>query len=401
MKFTTCDKLPIRPGTKVLVRLDWNVPLNKQGKIDHAEDYKIARSMPTLEWLRKQGAVVIITTHLGRPDGQVVPKYSVKPVANYLRVKYKLPLQFLSEPIGSQELTAKIAGLKNGQMVLLENIRFYSGEEKNDPKFARDLAKLAEFYINDAFAVSHRAHASVERIAKILPAAAGMLFAQEVQELSSLLSKPKKPYLVILGGAKMSTKVGLIRAFCNKADTIFVGGGIANTLLVCQGGQVGKSICEHTSAGICNHLVTKNCWKKLMLPTDVRVGKSLAAKKPETRLVTDIKKYDIIGDVGPETVKKIVKIVSSAKTIVWNGPLGYFENPEFIKGSKLVAQAVAKSKAYSVSGGGETIQLIRQLKLDNRFSFLSTGGGAMLEFLEGKKLPGVEALRSKAISNKQ
>jgi phosphoglycerate kinase len=378
-------------GKRVLVRVDYNVPI-KDGKV--GDDTRIRAAMPTLDYLLKGGAAVILCSHLGRPKEGPDPKYSLRPVADYLGNLLGKPVAFAEDCIGAKAETAAKA-LKPGDVLLLENTRFHPEEEKNNPEMAKQLAGLADIYVNDAFGSAHRAHASTEGVAKFLPAVAGFLMEKEIQYLGAAVADPKKPFVAILGGAKISDKIGVIKNLLAKADTVLIGGGMANTFFKAQGYPVADSLVEDGAIETAKE-VLKQAGTKLRLPVDVVIGDkfdaSAAHKVMETGSVPD--GWRIL-DIGPETVEHYAKVIKGAKTVVWNGPMGVFEFPEFAKGTFGVAKAVADSGATSIIGGGESVAAVRQSGLAGKITHISTGGGASLEMLEGLTLPGVAALQDK------
>jgi phosphoglycerate kinase len=378
-------------GKRVLVRVDYNVPI-KDGKV--GDDTRIRAAMPTLDYLLKGGAAVILCSHLGRPKEGPDPKYSLRPVADYLGNLLGKPVAFAEDCIGAKAETAAKA-LKPGDVLLLENTRFHPEEEKNNPEMAKQLAGLADIYVNDAFGSAHRAHASTEGVAKFLPAVAGFLMEKEIQYLGAAVADPKKPFVAILGGAKISDKIGVIKNLLAKADTVLIGGGMANTFFKAQGYPVADSLVEDGAIETAKE-VLKQAGTKLRLPVDVVIGDkfdaSAAHKVMETGPVPD--GWRIL-DIGPETVEHYAKVIKGAKTVVWNGPMGVFEFPEFAKGTFGVAKAVADSGATSIIGGGESVAAVRQSGLAGKITHISTGGGASLEMLEGLTLPGVAALQDK------
>lgn len=382
-------------GKKVLVRVDYNVPMDDAGNI--TDDTRVRATLPTLRHLLDQGAAVILASHLGRPKGSVVPKYSLAPVVKHLATLLGREVLFASDCIGAAaEAPAK--ALKPGQVLMLENLRFHKEEEKNDPEFARQLAALADTYVNDAFGVSHRAHASVEGITKYLPAAAGFLLEKEIDFLSRAVECPPHPYVAIIGGAKVSDKIGVIANLLTKVDTLIIGGGMANTFLAAQGHATGKSLVEQDKIALAQSLLKDAAERnvKLLLPVDLVVADRFAADAAAKVVGTDAIPADWMAlDIGPATSAAFSAALDGAKLIVWNGPMGVFEMDAFAKGTGAVATAVAASDAVSVIGGGDSVAAIEKAGLQDRISHISTGGGASLEFLEGKVLPGVAALNDK------
>ena len=378
-------------GKKVLVRVDYNVPI-KEGKV--ADDTRIQAAMPTLNYLLEHGAAVILFSHLGRPKGGPDPKYSLRPVAEYLGGLMGKPVKFSEETVGPKaEGAAK--SLKPGEVLLLENTRFYPGEEKNDLDLARQMASLADVYVNDAFGSAHRAHASTEGVARFLPAVAGFLMEKEIQYLGQAVADPKRPFIAILGGAKISDKIGVIKNLLTKADQVLIGGGMANTFFKAQGYPVGDSLVEDEALDTARELV-KTGSTKLRLPVDVVIADKFDAEaEKKVMAMAPVPDGWRIMDIGPKTVAAYAKTLSSAGTVVWNGPMGVFEFPSFAEGTFGVAKAVAGSGATSIIGGGESVQAIKQSGLAGKITHISTGGGASLEMLEGLTLPGVAALQDK------
>ena len=390
------DKKTVRDldvaGKKVLVRVDFNVPLNDKGEI--TDDTRITASLPTIQYLLEQKAAVILMAHLGRPKGQVKPELSLSPVAKHLGKLLGKKILFAPDCVG-EAAKAAASKLKAGHILLLENLRFHKEEEKNDMEFAEQLASLADLYVNDGFGVSHRAHASVEGVTHFLPAAAGFLLEKEIQYVGQAVTNPLHPFVAIIGGAKVSDKIGVISNLLDKVDTLLIGGGMANTFLAAQGHKMGKSLVEEDKLELAKELLAKAKKNKvkLLLPTDLVMA---AAFAPDAAHVTEGVKHlnqeYMALDIGSETSKAYAEALSEAKMIVWNGPMGVFEMDAFCKGTEAVAKAVAKSRAVSIVGGGDSVAAIEKLGLAKRITHISTGGGASLEYLEGKVLPGVAAL---------
>ncbi|HVN53619.1 MAG TPA: phosphoglycerate kinase [Anaerolineaceae bacterium] len=378
-------------GKKVLVRVDFNVPM-QDGKV--SDDTRIRAALPTINYLLDHGAAVILCSHLGRPKGGPDPKYSLRPVAEYLSQLMGKPVKFADDCIGpAAEAAAK--DLKPGEVLVLENTRFHPEEEKNDPQMARQLASLADLYVDDAFGSAHRAHASTEGVAHYLPSVAGFLMEKEIHYLSQAVDNPKRPFITILGGAKISDKIGVIRNLLKKADTILIGGGMANTFFKAQGYPVGDSLVEDEALDTARELLAEGK-SKLRLPVDVVIADKYAADANSRVIPTGpVPDGWRIMDIGPETVTAYGKVIKKAGTVVWNGPMGVFEFPKFAKGTYGVAQAVADSGAISVIGGGDSVAAIQQSGLADKITHISTGGGASLEMLEGLELPGVAALEDK------
>lgn len=390
------DKKTVRDldvaGKKVLVRVDFNVPLNDKGEI--TDDTRITASLPTIQYLLEQKAAVILMAHLGRPKGQVKPELSLAPVANHLGKLLGKKILFAPDCVGEAAQTAA-SKLKPGHILLLENLRFHKEEEKNDMEFAEKLASLADLYVNDGFGVSHRAHASVEGVTHFLPAAAGFLLEKEIQYVGQAVTNPLHPFVAIIGGAKVSDKIGVISNLLDKVDTLLIGGGMANTFLAAQGYKMGKSLVEEDKLDLAKELLAKAKKNKvnMLLPTDLVMAAAFAPDAEHvTEKVKNLNQAYMALDIGAETSKAYAEALADAKMIVWNGPMGVFEMDAFCKGTEAVAKAVAKSRATSIVGGGDSVAAIEKLGLAKRITHISTGGGASLEYLEGKVLPGVAAL---------
>jgi len=378
-------------GKKVLVRVDFNVPI-KDGKI--SDDTRIRAALPTINYLIDQGAALILCSHLGRPKDEPDPAYSMKPVAEYLGELLNKKVAFAEDCIGPKA-EAAAAALKPGDVLVLENTRFHKEEKKNDPEMARQLASLADVFVNDAFGSAHRAHASTEGVTKYLPSVAGFLLEKEIQYLDQAIENPKRPFVAILGGAKVSDKIGVIKNLLTKADTVLIGGGMANTFFKAQGYPVGDSLVEDDALDTARELV-KEGGTKLRLPVDMVIADKFD-NDAQTKIIDVGPVPDgwRILDVGPETVKNFSKVISDAGTVVWNGPMGVFEMSNFAKATFAVAKAVADSHAISIIGGGDSAAAIAQSGLADKISHISTGGGASLEMLEGIQLPGLAALMDK------
>lgn len=390
------DKKTVRDldvaGKKVLVRVDFNVPLNDKGEI--TDDTRITASLPTIQYLLEQKAAVILMAHLGRPKGQVKPELSLAPVAKHLGKLLGKKILFAPDCVG-EAAQAAASKLKAGHILLLENLRFHKEEEKNDMDFAEKLASLADLYVNDGFGVSHRAHASVEGVTHFLPAAAGFLLEKEIQYVGQAVTNPLHPFVAIIGGAKVSDKIGVISNLLDKVDTLLIGGGMANTFLAAQGYKMGKSLVEEDKLDLAKELLAKAKKNKvnMLLPTDLVMAAAFAPDAEHvTEKVKNLNQAYMALDIGAETSKAYAEALADAKMIVWNGPMGVFEMDAFCKGTEAVAKAVAKSRATSIVGGGDSVAAIEKLGLAKRITHISTGGGASLEYLEGKVLPGVAAL---------
>jgi phosphoglycerate kinase len=390
------SELDVR-GKRVLVREDLNVPLSSTGQV--ADDTRIVAAVPTLRDLSDRGAKVIVMSHLGRPEGKVVESLRMAPVAKALAAALGKPVKTVDDSVGPT-VQAAVAALADGDVLLLENVRFHPGEEANDPEFARQLASLGDVYVNDAFGTAHRAHASTVGITAYLPSYMGPLLERELDVLDEILQRPRRPFVAVLGGAKVSDKIGVIKRLLELCDAILIGGGMANTLLAAEGFEVGKSLrdpdlgpAKQIRAEI-DHKATR---VEVLLPEDAVVAKEL---KPdaETRFadVDDIRPDEMILDIGPTTAEKFRGVILDAKTVLWNGPMGVFEMDAFAAGTEAVGQAIADSGAMSVVGGGDTAGAAKALGFADKMTHISTGGGATLEYIEGKELPGVAALRSAA-----
>ncbi|MHB9059445.1 MAG: phosphoglycerate kinase [Bacillota bacterium] len=386
-KLTVRD-LPVA-GKRVFVRVDFNVPTDDNGAI--TDDTRIRAALPTIRYLREQGAKVILASHFGRPKGKVVEEFRLTAVGRRLSELLGTPVHKLDDCVGP-EVEKAAAAMKPGDVVLLENVRFYPGEEKNDPDFARKLAALADVFVNDAFGAAHRAHASTAGIAAYLPAVAGFLMEKEIGALGRLLERPERPFVAILGGAKVSDKIAVIENLLEKCDRLLVGGGMANTFLAAKGLNLGQSLVEMDKVSLAKELLAR-AGDKLVLPVDVVVAPAVEASVPRKTVAVDaLGTTDKALDIGPATVARFEKEVAAARTIFWNGPMGVFEVEPFAAGTTAVARAVAASKAFSVVGGGDSIAAIEKAGVADHIGHISTGGGASLEFIEGKELPGVAAL---------
>lgn len=387
MGLRTLRDLPVA-GKRVLVRVDFNVPLAPDGRV--LDDTRLRAVLPTIEFLRRQGARIILVSHLGRPKGRD-PQFSLRPVAEHLSRLLGRPVQFAPDCIGPA-VEAMVARLQPGEMLLLENVRFHPEEERNDPDFARALARLAEVFVNDAFAAAHRAHASTVGVAAYLPAAAGLLMEKEVTTLREVLEQPARPFVAIVGGAKISTKIGVLQNLLPRVDRLLIGGAMAFTLLKARGCQVGASLVEEDKLAVARSLLQQG-GEKIVLPVDVVAAPRLEPNPP-TQVVDACRIPEgWLGlDIGPATVNAWTPILAAARTILWNGPLGAYEVPPFDAGTRAIGQIVAQSGARSIVGGGDLVAALEQAGLADKMSFVSTGGGATLEFLEGRTLPGIQVL---------
>lgn len=380
---------------KVFVRADFNVPLDENGII--TDDTRIQKTLPTIRYLLDHQAAVILASHLGRPKGKVVEKYSLKPVAVRLSELLGIPVQMAPDCIGI-ETEAMAGALQPGQVLLLENLRFHGEEEKNDPKFSRKLASLADVGINDAFGCCHRAHASVAGIAAFLPMAAGFLLEKEIRFIGGAVDHPAHPFAAIIGGAKVSDKIEVISNLLPKVDVMIIGGGMANTFLAAQGYGIGKSLVEADKIDLAKKLIAQAAdeGKKLLLPVDVNVAEAFSNDAAHKVVPADaVPEGWMILDIGTKTQELFARELDPMKLIVWNGPMGVFEMENFAKGTESVARAVAHSQAVSIVGGGDSVSAVNKTGLADQISHISTGGGASLEYLEGKKLPGIESLSDK------
>lgn len=368
---------------RVLLRVDFNVPVGDDGLVDSKEDWRIEATLPTINYLLNQKAKVILLSHLGRPKGRVVKSLRLDPIAQRLS-------ELLNKKVVKVE---KMKEVKSDEIVLLENLRFYSGEEENDPDFTQQLAKLGEIYVNDAFGNVHRAHASMVGLPQYLPSCAGLLLEKEIKVLSEISDKAERPLIVIIGGVKISTKIKVIKNFLKKADGLILAGALANTVISAKGFAIGKSVSQKEMIEEVKQLELTNI--KLHIPVDVVASVDPSGRAPSrVAAVGNTEEKEMILDIGPDTIRLFSRIISKAKTIIWNGPLGIFEVEKFAQGSRKIAQAVAQSDGFSLVGGGETITLLEQLGLLKKINHISTGGGAMLKFLANEKLPGIEALKS-------
>ena len=387
------DQNLILKGKKVLLRVDLNVPI-KNGTI--TESSRIEKIIPTIKLLIEKEAKIIILSHIGRPKGKVVSEMSLEPISKKLADLLNKEVLFNKNIINENTLS-EINKISNGSIMMLENIRFNEGEESNDSKFSKKISSLGDIYINDAFSCSHRAHSSIEGITKYIPSYFGIQIAEEINALKKITAEIKKPVSLIIGGTKISTKIKIINNLIKKFDHIIIVGGMANTMLKHTGSKVGKSICEHDCGVLIKEILENskkyNC--KITCPVDVVVSKNLE-NVGKNKEIKEIEEDDMILDIGPKTISSIKTIINNSNTILWNGPAGYFENPNFQNGTKkileIISQKTANDNIFSVAGGGETVAAINKFKKIDSFTFVSTAGGAFLEFLEGKTLPGIKAI---------
>jgi len=381
-------------GKKVIARMDFNVPL-KDGVI--TDDKRIREAMKTIKYLSDKGAKTILVSHLGRPKGEFNMKYSLAPVAVRISELLGKPVTLAKDVIG-EDAKKKADALKNGDVMLLENVRFHAEEELNDKTFSKELASMAEIFVNDAFGTAHRAHSSTAGLADYLPAVCGYLIKKEIEIMGSALSNPARPFVAILGGAKVSDKIGVIESLLDKVDTILIGGGMAYTFEKAKGYEIGKSICENDKLDLANELIEKAKSKKvkLLLPLDSVVADEFKNEAERKTVSCCNVPADMMGmDIGEKTIELFTKEILSAKTIIWNGPMGVFEFENFANGTRQIAKAVAESGAVSIIGGGDSAAAVEILGFADKVTHISTGGGASLEFLEGKVLPGIDVLEDK------
>ena len=376
---------------RVLMRVDFNVPMDKEGNI--TDDARITAAIPTIQYISEQGARLILMSHLGRPDGQRSEKYSLKPVAAHLSELLQREIKMADDCIGPQ-ITAAIGQLKSGEIILLENVRFHSAEEENDVEFSKQLAALGDVFVNDAFGTAHRAHSSTAGVAEFLPAYAGFLLENEVNMLRRVMEHPECPRLAVLGGAKIKDKLGLISNLLDKMDILLIGGGMANTFLKAKGICIGKSICEDKLLDEAKKLLVsaENQNKKIILPLDAVLADTLSEDAAASiSEISAIPEDMMILDIGPQTIAAFSREIDRAHTIIWNGPVGAYEYEQFSMGTDAIARVMASARAVTVIGGGDSAAAVHKLGLEKEFTHISTGGGATLEFLEGKKLPGVQS----------
>ena len=375
---------------RVLVRVDFNVPI-EDGRI--VDDTRIREALPTIQNLVERSARVILITHLGRPDGQVDDAYRTTPLAERLGELMGRPVRHLADCVGPS-IEAAVTAMRDGEVVMLENVRFHRGETKNDPAFARQLAALGELYVNDAFGTAHRAHASTVGIAQYLPAVAGLLMEREITTLGRIMTDPPRPLVAIIGGSKISTKIGVLRSLLRRVDRLCIGGAMANTFLKAKGFQVGRSLVEDDQLEVARSLLSSGA--TLVLPLDAVVAPEARPGVPAKTVPVDAVPAEMkVLDVGPMTVERFLQTCDGAAAVVWNGPLGVYEVPPFDHGTDALAQGLAGSDAQTIIGGGDLVAALQKQHLAERMSFVSTGGGATLEFLEGKVLPGIAVLRDR------
>ncbi|CAH8704867.1 phosphoglycerate kinase [Paenibacillus thiaminolyticus] len=381
-------------GKRVFVRVDFNVPL-EDGKI--TDDTRIRETLPTIQYLAEQGAKIILASHLGRPKGEVVESMRLTPAANRLSELLGKPVKKLDESIGEQ-VQAEINRMNDGDIVVLENVRFHKGEEKNDPELAKAFAALADVYVNDAFGAAHRAHASTEGIAHHLPAVSGLLMEKELSVLGKALSNPERPFTSIIGGSKVKDKIDVINKMLEISDNVIIGGGLAYTFFKAQGYEIGQSLCDNEKLDVALGFIekAKQLGKNFYLPVDIVVSDDFSADANTKIVAIDEIPADWEGiDIGPKTREIYADVIKNSKLIVWNGPMGVFEIEPFSHGTRAVAQACAETEGYTVIGGGDSAAAVEKFHLKDKMDHISTGGGASLEFMEGKQLPGVVALNDK------
>jgi len=387
------DQDLILKGKKVIVRVDLNVPM-KNGAI--TESSRIIKILPTIKLLIEKKAKIIIFSHIGRPKGKIVNGMSLKPISNKLSALLNKEVIFNKNEI-SEKTSAEIDKIKDGSVMMMENIRFYDGEEKNDDSFSKTISSLGNIYVNDAFSCSHRAHSSIEGITKYIPSYCGLQFVEEINALKRITSEIKRPVTCIIGGSKISTKMKIISNLIKDFDNIIIVGGMGNAMLKNTGINIGKSVCDEGYKNLVGEIIKKseahNC--KIYYPLDVVVSKTLDGNGT-IKEINEVNNGEIILDIGPKTIESIKNIINDTNTVLWNGPAGYFENPNFANGTKKILEIIAdkklKGEIYAVAGGGETVAVINKFNKLDTFNFVSTAGGAFLEYLEGKELPGIKAL---------
>lgn len=380
-------------GRKILVRVDFNVPQDDTGAI--MDDTRIRAALPTIRLLRERGGKVILVSHLGRPKGKVAEKYRMDPVAKRLSELLGVAVTKVNDCIGP-EVEQAVAGMQPGDIVMLENVRFYAEEEANDPGFAKKLAGLADLFVNDAFGTAHRAHASTEGVAKVLPGVAGLLMQKEIEIMGKALEDPARPFVAVLGGAKVSDKIGVIKNLLTKVDVLLIGGGMAYTFLKARGLEIGKSLLDNEKVDLARELMQQAAQKgvKMLLTEDVVVAKEFSADTEYKTVKVSQIPADWQGvDIGPETIKQFSDEIAKAKTLIWNGPMGVFEIVPFDNGTRAIAEAIAKCNGTTIIGGGDSAAAVEQMGFAEKITHVSTGGGASLEFLEGIELPGVKVLQ--------
>ena len=382
-------------GKKVLVRCDFNVPMDEEKNI--TDNTRIVAALPTIKYLLENNCAIILCSHLGRPKGEFKPEFSLQPVAKELSKLLDKEVIMAKDVVG-EDATTKAANLKQGEILILENVRFHKEETDNDPEFAKKLADMAEIYVNDAFGAAHRAHASTAGVAAYLPAVSGFLIEKELKFLGNAIANPERPFVAILGGAKVSDKIGVIDSLLEKVDTLMIGGGMAYTFFKAQGYGVGNSLCELDKLDLAKSLMekAKNKGVKLLLPVDTKIGKEF---KPDTESKTvawtDIPDEWEGFDIGEKTIEMFSNELKTAKTVIWNGPVGLFEFDQFAIGTNSIAKVLSEIDATTIIGGGDSAAAVKKAGLQDKMTHISTGGGASLEFLEGKKLPGIECLMGK------
>ena len=381
-------------GKTVLVRCDFNVPIDENGNI--TDNRRIVSALPTIKYLTDKGNKVILTSHLGRPKGEWKKEFSLEQIVSEISNNLGLEVQFVDDIVGRKAKKA-VSNLKEGEVLLLQNLRFDKREEKNDKKFSKDLASLADVYVNDAFGTAHRAHSSTAGVAEFLPSYAGFLIEREMNYLGKALNDPERPYIALLGGKKVSDKIQVISSLLEQVDSIIIGGGMAIAFYKAMGLEIGKSFFEEDTDKEVNNIIQKAKEKdvRILLPRDLVVADEIDSLETEIVEYTNIPKDKAVFDIGPKTIENFIEELGKGKTIFWNGPMGVFEKKQFAKGTEDIAKAIADYNCISIVGGGDSAAAIEKLKLDDEFSHISTGGGASLEFIEGKILPGIDVLENK------